>query len=607
MRFDDTLKTVLAADVSTAFGKASAWRQLVDLIGRRRVPPDPRAVDLLAIIRDAVPIAVRAASMRALAQSAPPVELVRLCAKDDIAVVAPLLRGARLNAGEWIELLPQLTSGGRAVVRERRDLPAGVGDALAMFSGDFAIGNRDETAQAARRTPGSIAEVLGRIRVRPQGEAAATPVAPIEAVQPEPEPEPAPETVPPLAPNTSFVTFGAAAKGIPVVAEALQRASDDGAAGPGAGTGAADRGTFEIADVVARIDAFYTRQSGRPAVRAERPRAEGFRFESDAQGAIRWVDGIARTPLVGVPLDIAALPRTTGVDGAVAGAFRQRSSFSDARLFVTGESEAGGDWRISGNAAFDPATGRFAGYRGVARRPRADEVAGPRVAAGASTADSLRQLMHELRTPTNAIAGFSEMIERQMLGEAPEIYRERAALIRDHARALLAAIDDLDIAARIEASALPLRSGEVALRTLIERVAGELASLVTLRGAIVALPDDDAVAKADARATERLLSRMLATLVSAAGDGETIGVTLSESGERVAIGFTRPRALTGHADQALFDIDDEREDAALLGTGFALRLIRNLANELSGSLTIEAATLTVRLPSAVTNSLEIVR
>jgi len=121
------------------------------------------------------------------------------------------------------------------------------------------------------------------------------------------------------------------------------------------------------------------------------------------------------------------------------------------------------------------------------------------------------------------------------------------------------------------------------------------------------LPDDDAVVKADARAAERLLSRMLATLVSAAGDGETIGVTLSEGGERVAIGFTRPRALTGHADQALFDIDDEREDAALLGTGFALRLIRNLANELAGSLTIEAATLTVRLPSAVTNSLEIVR
>ncbi|MFN6935672.1 MAG: hypothetical protein ACK4NZ_11045, partial [Tsuneonella sp.] len=31
LRYDDTLETVLAGDVSTSFGKASAWRQIVDL------------------------------------------------------------------------------------------------------------------------------------------------------------------------------------------------------------------------------------------------------------------------------------------------------------------------------------------------------------------------------------------------------------------------------------------------------------------------------------------------------------------------------------------------------------------------------------------------
>ena len=51
VRFDDTLETVLAGDFSTPSGMQSAWRQLVDLIGRRRVYADPRALGLLRRIR----------------------------------------------------------------------------------------------------------------------------------------------------------------------------------------------------------------------------------------------------------------------------------------------------------------------------------------------------------------------------------------------------------------------------------------------------------------------------------------------------------------------------------------------------------------------------
>ena len=57
---------------------------------------------------------------------------------------------------------------------------------------------------------------------------------------------------------------------------------------------------------------------------------------------------------------------------------------------------------------------------GTARRPRTDERAEPSRPAPATPADSLRQLVHELRTPTNAIAGFAEMIETQILGPVPE-------------------------------------------------------------------------------------------------------------------------------------------------------------------------------------------
>lgn len=577
MRFDDTLETVLAADVSTAFGKASAWRQLVDLIGRRRIPDDARALALLVSIRADVPLAVRITSARSLEMAEPPAALVKLCAVDEIAVAAPILRTARLNAGEWIELLPRLSSPARGVLRGRRDLPVGVNEALEGFrAADYVLGSDVAVSETA-------------------------PVeSPAAAVA---------ESAPASLSTSPFVPVGVAALGIPVVAAALQQKPAalhgdlikraDAPQEPDAGL---PGGPFEIADVVARIDAFYTRQPERPATASAPARVDGFRFETDAQGVIRWVDGVSRAPLIGLSLDMTAMPDGSRVDGVAAGALRQRARFAGARLFVAGDSDAGGDWRISANAAFDAATGRFTGYRGTARRPRSDEAPGK--AASGGGADSLRQLMHELRTPTNAIAGFSELIEREILGEAAPVYRERAALIRDRARALLAAIDDLDIAARIDAAALRLHPGEVPLQPLFDRASAELAPLALTRGADVVLPVDELAVAGDPRAIERLLSRTLATLISAASEGERLEVRLTAESETIAIDFDRPRALAAYAGEAIFAIDDEREEAALLGTGFALRLIRNLTRELSGSLVIAADSLTIRLPAAVTKSLE---
>lgn len=761
MRFDDTLDTVLAADVSTPFGKASTWRQLVDLIGRRRVPAERRALMLLESIRPAVPLAVRAASARALELASPPYVLVRLCAVDDISVAAPVLRSARLNSGEWIELLPRLSAAGRTVVRARRDLPPGVEGALKTFTVDFVIAG--DVAEPVAEDVGAIAEAVDVAPVAEVAEAEpaellidwtqviaarpapassplereAEPGAVVEIAPPALEPqiidwteviaarpaEPRPririrpdvtrdvpeatddasgdvvdETLsepgdapPPVAIATpsTFVSVGAAALGIPAVAAALQQvgqqagqqavedgdevaesaltqsetaptpepsatlapesvvahdspmsgeetilvdregaaaivglrpemaempdgevATGDVATDPVAGGEAvsdATEGPFEIAEVVARIDAFYTRQQDRREAPVEPARGGSFRFETDEQGVIRWVEGVARAPLIGLSLDMTAMADGSRVDGVAAGAFRRRAAFGDARLIVAGESDAAGDWRISATPAFDPATGRFSGYRGMGRRPRADQSPVVR-APGDGTADSLRQLMHELRTPTNAIAGFAEMIEREMLGDAPPVYRDRAATIRTHARALLAAIDDLDIAARIEGAALRLQAGEVALRPLLARIADDLGALSAMRGAWIALPIDNLIVSGDLRGAERLFSRLLATLVSAAGQDERVEVRLAaESDDQIAVTLDLPLALRRHAGEALFGIDDEQEAPALLGTGFALRLVRNLAREMAGSLVIEAESLTVRLPAAVTKSLEVVR
>lgn len=535
MRFDDSLKTVLAADVSSAFGARAAFRQLVDLIGRGRAPAEPALLARLRALRETVPVDVRAAAARGLALADPPVPLVALFAEDVPEVASAMLRAARLAPEDWDTLLPQLGPHGRSVLRGRDDLAPSVKRALDAFGAtDFAL--------------------------------------PQPAIAPQQAADTATAAVPPSS-------------------------------APG---GAGER--FEIADLVTRIEA-YQRQRSAARDAADTPPAtvHAFRFETDVAGMIRWVDTAPRGALVGLSLrhDPALGSAHHHVDGIAAGAFRKRASFADARLCVPGESAVGGDWRISGAPMFDLASGSFVGYRGRARRPRVDEdaarVATPDRAAGA---EGLRRLVHELRTPTNAIAGFSELIEQELLGPVPTSYRDRAAAIRRHVAGLIGAIDDLDLAARLEGRALELRPGTVAIAPLLTRLVEELAPLATLRGAAVVLPAlADSSWAVDPMAAERLMQRLLATLLSGAASGERLAITVLPDGDRAAVTIDYPIALRGRDEAALLALDDEavidEVGAPLLGAGFALRLARHLAGELGGRIEFGAERLVVALPSTL--------
>ena len=545
MRFDDSLKTVLSAETTTEIGAQAAWRQLVDLIGRRRVPADEPAIERLRNLRDLVAPQVRAASARALASAAPPAALVALFGEDRPDIAAPVLRTATLDGDVWASVLPRLSPAGRSVLRHRRDLPGETVRALQAFgTTDFVLEHADPTAPNA--------PALSDVEEQPSSRADLN-------------------TAPPP----------------------LEASGDNDA------TATAPR--FEIADLVARIDAYNRKRDRAPPASATdslpvsepATSAEAFRFETDAVGIVRWVKGVARTPLVGLDLSHMAVQGQAQVDGVVAGAYRRRSPFRDARLIIGGTSEAAGGWRLSGIPAFDPASGRVLGYRGHARRPRAEESAAPR--RDRATSESLRQLVHELRTPTNAIAGFAELIETELFGPVAPAYREHAAVIRRQTGALIQAIDDLDTAARIEGGALELRSTNVVLHPLVARALADLRPLVDLRGAQVLLQETgaEAIVVADERAVERLVNRLLAALVSVAQEGERLSITVEVEGEAIALAVDTPAALGAEDDIG------EADGAPLLGTAFALRLAGNLAVELSGALVIGAERLTLRLPAAV--------
>lgn len=540
MRFDDMIATVLERPSDRPDQRAAQWRQLVDLLAQGRHGAGPvqvdRAYQFLRDHRAEVPLATRERTAAALAGLRVDPQLVAFFGEDHAAVSAPLLRGARLAAGEWNALLPALTPTGRAVLRHRRDLPDGVAAALNAFGpSDFVIESAVEDVPAA----------------------------------------PAPPAPEPAAPGSS-----------------------------------------QIRELVERIEAFQKHREQADARReALAPRSDDFRWETGPEGVILWVDGAPRGPLVGQSIAAIADRGQHGVDGQAAGAFHKRAPFRDARFTVAGDGPASGGWRISGVPFFDMHRGNFLGYRGTARRPRFDEVAAaPEIGETADglfgtdlAPDALRQLIHELRTPLNAIIGFAEMIEGQYMGPAGSTQRSRAAGIVEQAQRLMGAVDDLDTAARIETSRLDLAPSQVDAGALLSRLQHAYrrdAGVAPARIAVSIEPDLP-LAAVESNAAERMLSRLLAATIGLAGADETIAALVRRSpgaGAMLTIALDRPRAIAGLEESQLlhpgYSPEGDWPDAPALGLGFALRLVRKLAEAAGGALEIAEHAFVLTLPAA---------
>jgi signal transduction histidine kinase len=540
VRFDDMIATVLALPAEGAGERAAKWRQLVDLLAQRRPASAGEeaagAYAFLARHREEVGLAVRQQTARTLSWRRIEPSLLAFFADDHPSVAQPLIATCRLGADEWLALLPRLTPTARGLLRHRRDLPHEVEQALAAFgSSDFALGS-------------------------PEGEEGRAP--------------------------------------------------------------ALEKGEIQIRELVARIEAYRRQRDAAPPAPIPEPEfeedeadpADGFRWECGSDGIILWVDGAPRGPLVGQSIASIAERGQFGVDGQAAGAFEKRSPFRDARFSVAGEGAASGDWRISGVPFFDPHRGHFLGYRGSARRPRLDEVArsGGGEAEGSGVfgtrlpADSLRQLIHELRTPLNAIVGFAEMIDGQYMGPAEESYRARAGDIMEQARRLLTAVDDLDTAARIETSRLELDDSAIDAVALLcrlhdsyERVAGQRRASIAIE-----IARNLPAARVEAATAERMFSRLLAATVGLARDGEVISASMTLrtlGGERMlCLAIDRPEAIRGIDEPALLDPgyspDGDWPGAPVLGLGFSLRLVRNLAEAVGGALVVGEERFSLYLP-----------
>jgi signal transduction histidine kinase len=522
LRFDDRLLTVLNQPAGDRHDVAVRWRQLVDLVARAGSnSASPVVAEAMAAIRDEtsnVDEQLRAAAARAVAALPLPLTLLEYFASDRLAVSAPVLAAATLDAAQWQVLIASADEETRRFVETLHpEIAAGPG--MDLTEALIETPAEKQAASPAQQPPAgpSLGEVVARIERRRRN-------------------------------------------------RALQQTASW--AGPGAA-------------------------AGLPAM---------FRWECGPGGDIAWIEGAPRGPLIG--RSIARKQEQNGdvVATEVVRAFAVRAPFRDATLAIAGEGPVAGEWKISGVPAFDPADGRFAGYRGVAVREQVVPLSLESALSLLPDPDSLRELVHEIKTPLNAIIGFAEIIDGQFLGPADRGYRDRAAEIVSQARLLLSAIDDLDFAARIHSS--PAAKRRTNLGELTERIAPSLREFAEAQEAELdcSRTTKNLEVAVEPELAERLILRMCNAIIERAQPKERLRLSVDQANDHCRVSISRPAALQGLADSQLFELglpgsrDEDR--ASVLSAGLMLRLARGLARIAGADLATSPAAVSLVFPRA---------
>lgn len=527
MQFDDRLGTVLRHRPGGPTAAKTQFRQLLDLLGT--LPSEARgaAVDSaylrLAELGDQIEASdkLQMVSDPGLRLRSP--RLVALLAAGDARLASATIRAARLADREWLDLIPALPVAARQFLRLRDDLgpeARGLLDALGIHDTGLAPAESTMAAVVTRELPVRevpLREVLG-------------------------------------------------------AAEAATR--NEGAQG--------------IAALVKRIEAFRkTRAPIEAANDGQAPRlplgedaflraariVRAFDFTCDAEGRITWADPGVAPMIVGLSL-------ISGDDAearVLAREIRRLQPLRAARRSLSGAPAITGDWQIDAAPWFDPAGGRLAGWRGRFRRLPDTAVAAP-TSAAAGEADRIRQLLHELKTPVNAIQGYAEAMQQGLFGPIGHEYRAMSADIASDAARILAGFEELERLAQLDSGAMELEAGICDMGDMAVATAARLRPHTLARRIFfdVQLGEGPLTVPLAPIEAERLLWRLLATLAGAAAPGERLRLRLRRRDGQVRLKLQLPAALADRSDEDLFRASPPASPGALspgnFGGGFALRL-----------------------------------
>jgi two-component system cell cycle sensor histidine kinase PleC len=232
------------------------------------------------------------------------------------------------------------------------------------------------------------------------------------------------------------------------------------------------------------------------------------------------------------------------------------------------------------------------------------------IAAGKAKSQFLSNMNHELRTPMNAILGFSELIKSKALGDAVEKYVEYGEIIHGSGEQMLRLITDMLDLAKIEGGKLSLREADVALDLVILDSVTVHEHIAETRRIALRSEIERNLPKvfADERGMRQMIGNLLSNAIKFTQTGGRVTAfarTLSDG--RIAFGVEDTGLGIAAEDQPhVFErFGKKRSDVTTSqekGTGLGLAIVKGFAEAHDGSVELESAVgagtrVTVYLPA----------
>ncbi|MGN6515958.1 MAG: sensor histidine kinase [Rhizomicrobium sp.] len=224
-----------------------------------------------------------------------------------------------------------------------------------------------------------------------------------------------------------------------------------------------------------------------------------------------------------------------------------------------------------------------------------DRERGRAAIAGRAKSQFLSHMNHELRTPMNAILGFSEIIQAKSFGNDVDKYAEYATIIHDSGEHLLSLIDGMIDLSKIEAGKLSLRESSVDLAHLLVEVVNE--NIDAARQGQIALTSHVARRMphvfADERGIRQIATKLLSNALKFTQPGGRVGVFAHLGADGgVAFGVEDTGVGIAGEDQArVFErFGHGRHDVTEhhKGTGLGLAIVKGFAEAHDGRVELES-------------------
>ncbi|MBK6693411.1 MAG: HAMP domain-containing histidine kinase [Myxococcales bacterium] len=216
----------------------------------------------------------------------------------------------------------------------------------------------------------------------------------------------------------------------------------------------------------------------------------------------------------------------------------------------------------------------------------------------------LAAVSHELRSPLNAILGFTDLLMQEVDGPLTAAAREELEQVRASGAHLAELIADILELSALEGGQLKLSAKPLDLAPLVAEVLREAGPLTLGRPVrLVQRGEPSLVIEADARRVRQVLTNLVANAVKFTHQGE-VSITVERFGgfAKLAIADTGP-GISAADRQVIFEDfrQPEDEQKKRRGSGLGLAIARRLVEMHGGTIRVESelgrgSTFEVRIP-----------